>query len=76
MAEEVIIYQLRDRESNNIAGLTPEEAVYDTEGIRLNTKLTNIESEITKLNNNPLILDGGRADSVYTLGLAIDCGNA
>ena len=46
---EVIIKQLVDNEGNPIAGLTPEEAVYDQNGFRLHNKLENIDGKVAQL---------------------------
>lgn len=43
MAEEVIVYQMKDKSGNNVAGLTPEEAVYDANGVRLNEKIESLK---------------------------------
>lgn len=42
--EEVTIYQLQDNNGNNIAGLTPEQAVYDQDGVRLPDKLDQLKN--------------------------------
>lgn len=44
--EEVTIYQLQDNNGNNIAGLTPEQAVYDQNGVRLPDKLDQLNTQI------------------------------
>ena len=47
---EVIIKQLVDNEGNPIAGLTPEEAVFDQNGVRLKNKLESIDEKIEDIN--------------------------
>lgn len=49
---EVIIKQLVDNEGNPIAGLTPEAAVYDQNGARLNNKLENIDGQVAQLRSD------------------------
>lgn len=42
MAEKVIIKQFKNKAKQSVAGLTPEHAIYDKNGIRLDAKLGNI----------------------------------
>ena len=54
---EVIIKQLVDNEGNSIAGLTPEEAVYDQNGVRLKNKIVKLQSEKEDKTSKQIISD-------------------
>lgn len=42
MATKVIIKQFKNKAKKPVAGLTPEHAIYDKNGVRLDAKLGNI----------------------------------
>ena len=42
MATKVIIKQFKNKAKKPVAGLTPEHAVYDANGVRLDAKLGNV----------------------------------
>ena len=42
MAKKVLIKQFKNKKKESIAGLTPEHAVYDANGVRLDAKLGNV----------------------------------
>lgn len=43
---EVQVKQFKDKDGNYIAGKTPEHAVYDTDGVRLDSKLKEMNENI------------------------------
>lgn len=42
MAEKVILKQFKNKAKEPVAGLTPEHAIYDSNGVRLDAKLGNV----------------------------------
>lgn len=42
MADKVLIKQFRNKNKKPVAGLTPEHAIYDKNGVRLDAKLGNV----------------------------------
>ena len=42
MAEKVLIKQFKNKAKKPVAGLTPEHAIYDKNGVRLDAKLGNV----------------------------------
>ena len=64
---KTIIHQNRDANGNPIASLTPEAAVYDTDGIRLDIKLKGMGlNEITKVQQAAIKSIESAADGIYT----------
>lgn len=67
----VTIKQFQDKSGNKVAGKTPEHAVYDTDGVRLDDKLDKIEEHIyprilkTEDELNALIEAGGPFEEGY-----------
>lgn len=42
MAHKVLIKQFKNKDKGPVAGLTPEHAIYDKNGVRLDAKLGNV----------------------------------